>query len=298
MRKKKSKIYKLLLIFLIIFSIIIISICSYYGIFFFSKGFNNFDYLVFNIIGDALLVGIVTHISSKSISTNISKKEFERNNKINVAINEHRNKIMDYEMFMDLYNNSNAFFAIDNKDKEIIDYVYKLYDFIIKTFQSSGKEKQIIDSILNIPFFFDSFKDEDIVGSYTQIFTEFDKEGEFNNITILKVLLGKEDYIKLGRFSSIVLNFKHYQMTNLNSVEGCQILLTANDRVSCKISCLPNYQYDIYVYYDDEKWLQFIAFSFDYDLKEYATNLMGTKYTKNDDVNPIRINLNDYIDFK
>ena len=57
-----------------------------------------------------MLVGIVIHISSKSISTNISKKEFERNNKINVAINEHRNKIMDYEMFMNLYNNSNVFF--------------------------------------------------------------------------------------------------------------------------------------------------------------------------------------------
>ena len=76
-------------------------------------------------------------------------------------------------------------------------------------------------------------------------------------LAALKVLK-KEDYVKLEKFSNMVLNFKHFEMTNLNNIEGCQILLTANDVVACKISCLPNHKYDIYSYYDIEKWLQFI----------------------------------------
>ena len=56
-----------------------------------------------NIIGDTILVGIVTHISSKNISTYISKKEFDRNNKINITVNKSRNSIINYETFMDFY---------------------------------------------------------------------------------------------------------------------------------------------------------------------------------------------------
>ena len=53
-------------------------------------------------------------------------------------------------------------------------------------------------------------------------------------------------------------------MTNLNNIEGCQILLTANDVVACKISCLPNHKYDIYSYYDKDykKVTVFIEYCF------------------------------------
>ena len=217
---------------------------SYNGFFVFTRRFNEFDYLVLNIVGDAVMVGIVTYFSTMKVSNFISKKEFERNNKINVSINSRLNNIVDYKSFMELYNNSDVFFAIDE-----------------------------------------------------EIFKKFNSE-KFNNITILKNLFTKEDYVKLEKFSNMVLNFKHFEMTNLNNIEGCQILLTANDVVACKISCLPNHKYDIYSYYDIEKWLQFIAFSFDYDSNEYYTNLLGVKYTIDTESKPAKISLNDYMKFK
>lgn len=39
---------------------ILIAISSYKGWFFFYSGFNEFDYLLFNIIGDAVMVGHIT----------------------------------------------------------------------------------------------------------------------------------------------------------------------------------------------------------------------------------------------
>ena len=272
-------------------------ISSYNGFFCFTKRFNEFDYLLLNIVGDAIMVGIVTHLSTMKVSNLISKKEFERNNKINISINSKSNNIVDYKSFMDLYNNSDVFFAIDEENRKTIDYVYKKYEFILKSLQTDGIEKQLLNIILNIPFFINFLGDENITECYDEIFKKFNSE-KFNNITILKNLFDKEDYAILEKFSNIVLNFKHFEMTNLNNIEGCQILLTANDIVVCKISCLPNHKYDIYSYYDAEKWLQFIAFSFDYDSKEYATNLLGVKYTINTESKPIKINLSDYIQFK
>ena len=61
------------------------------------------------------MVGIVTYFSTMKVSNFISKKEFERNNKINVSINSRLNNIVDYKSFMELYNNSDVFFAIDEE---------------------------------------------------------------------------------------------------------------------------------------------------------------------------------------
>lgn len=117
--------YKSLLLILLFVVIIIFGILSYNDLLFFTSGFNNFDFLLFNIIGDALLVGIVTHISSKNISLSISKKEFDRNNKINVTINKSRNEIINYETFMNIYKNNDICFAMSESDRKIIDYIYK-----------------------------------------------------------------------------------------------------------------------------------------------------------------------------
>lgn len=222
MNKKIFKNYKFILLCLVIFFIILTSIFSYCGMFFFNKGFNDFDYLILNIIGDAILVGIVTHISSKSISTYISKKEFNRNNKINITINKSRNDIINYETFMELYKNNDVFFAITESDKKIIDYVFKLYDCYLNTLRCNGVEKQLLDILLNIPFFFKYYDDEKIEDSYDDIIKKFDPKKRFNNISILKELLTKDDIEKLSQFSNIILNMKHYSITNLNNVEGCQ----------------------------------------------------------------------------
>lgn len=295
-KKLKSHKYKIILLILIIAFIIFFCLMSYKGLLFFTIGFNDLDFLAFNILGDALLVGIVTHISSKNISLFISKKEFDRNNKINITINKSRNEIINYESFMDMYKNNDIFFAMKDSDKKIVDYVYKLYDCFLNTLSCEGVEKQLLDTLLNIPFFFKYYEDDNIENSYEEIIKKFDPKKRFDNISILKELLTKEDIKKLAQFSNIILNCKHYIITNLNNVEGCQLLATSDNIVACKIPCLPNHTYDIFMYYDSDHWIDFMAFSFDYDSKEYAINLSGFKYSNSkENIEPAKINLKDFI---
>ena len=208
MKKKKMKThtYKIILLLLILAIVIVITCLSYNGLLFFTSGFNNLDFLLFNILGDALLVGIVTHISSKNISLFISKKEFDRNNKINVTINKSRNKIINFETFMNTYKNNDVYFAVSESDRKVIDYVFELYDCILTTLTCNGVEKQLLDTLLNIPFFIKYSADENIENSYEEIIKKFDPKKRFNNIAILKELLTKEDIITLAKFSNIILN--------------------------------------------------------------------------------------------
>lgn len=200
---------------------------------------------------------------------------------------------------MNIYKNNNVFFAVNESDRKIIDYIYKLYDCFLNTLMCEGVEKQLLDTILNIPFFFKYYSDENIVDSYEEIIKKFDAKKRFNNISILKELITREDIIKLAQFSNIILNFKHYIITNLNNIEGCQLLVTSDNKVACKIPCLPNHVYDVFIYYDSERWIDFLAFSFDYDSKEYATNLSGFKYLiKEEDLKPAKIDLKDFINIK
>lgn len=294
--KSKLKIITIIIIVIIVITTIII---SYKGYFIFNKGFNEFDYLMINILGDAIMVGIVTHISSKYLSIYITKKQFERNNKINITMNKSRNTIINFESFMKTYENKDVFFLAADDDKKIIDYVYSLYNRIINTLYCDGIEKQLLDTILNIPFFIKNFSDENIIESYTDIITKFDSKKRFNNISILKEILTIDTIENLEKFSNIILNIKHYTITNLNNIEGCQILITHNNIVSCKIPCLPNKNYDIYMYYRKEQWINIMAFSYDFDSKEYGTNLSGFKYSNDKGIfKPIHINLKDYINIK
>ena len=264
--------YKYIIIFTIALIFIIILLCSYKGLIFFHEGFNELDYLMFNIFGDGIIVGIVTYFSTKSISIQISKNEFNRYNKINVTINKSRNKIISYESFMNIYENDKCFFGVTEDKKEIIDYIYELYDFLLKTLRCDGVEKQLLETILNIPFCIKYFDDNNIENSYYEIIKDFDE---------------------------IMLNIKHYKITNLSNNESCQLLVTANNVVSCKIPCLQSNTYELYLYYDKECWIDCIAFSFDYNSKEYAHNLMGFKYlNKEIEFKPAYINLDKYINFK
>ena len=272
---------------------------SYYGIWFFTEKFNEFDYLVLNILGDALLVGLVTHISSKNISIFISKKEFDRSNKINITINKTRTSMINYTEFMNAYENSNVFFAVEEKDREILNKFYRLYDYVLKTLPCTGAEKQLMDNILNIPFVFDYYDDASVVECYNDIIDKFDTDKTFSNISILKEILRENDLKDLEQFSNILLDFKKYEITNLNNTEGCQLLVTTDKRVACKIACLPSSKYTLYAYYDSKHWMDFIAFSFDYDSKEYATNISGMRYTNdNEKIKPAEINLTDFINIK
>lgn len=294
--KFKIKYITMLLIIIFIFVIIIM---SYYGFLFFYPGFNDLDYLMLNILGDAVLVGIVTHISSKNIALYISKKEFDRNSKINIAMSESRNTIINYESFMNIYENNDTFFALEKKDRDIVDYIYKMYDYFLKTLKCDGTEKQLLDTILNIPFFIKYYSDDNVVECYREILEKFDPKNKYNNISILKEILSEEDIKKIQEFSKIILDIKHYTIINLNNIEGCQLLITSDNKVACKIPCLPNHSYDLYIYYNKEHWIEALAFSFDFDSKEYAKNLSGFKYSNSTEkIKPARINLKDYINIK
>ena len=83
--KKKHKVLLIITISILFMTIFTL---SYTGVLFFNKGLGSLDYLFLNIIGDAILVGIITYISSKSISVYISRKEFDRRKWYNSSLKE------------------------------------------------------------------------------------------------------------------------------------------------------------------------------------------------------------------
>jgi len=289
---KKKKVYKISLIILILLLTIFVALSSCFGWYFFTQGFNNLDYLFIEILGNTILVGLSTYIATKSISTNISLKEFSRRNKIIISINKKNNVILNYKKFLDEYENKNSIFGLEKNDSKLFEYMHKKYTFIINTlnYEENPIENRMIETILNLPFNRCFFEDEKLEDSYKEIFSKFSNE------SILDSLLDKEDYLKLEEFSKIMQNIKHFEIANLNSTEGLQILLTANDKVISKFSCLPNTKYDAYMFFSEEKWIKFIAFSYDYNGKEEATMLQGFKYSNNFEiVKPANINLKKYM---
>lgn len=78
-------------------------------------------------------------------------------------------KNINYETFMNIYKNNDIYFAMSESDRKIIDYTYKLYDCFFNTLMCEGVEKQLLDTLLNIPFFFKYYEDENIEDSYEEI---------------------------------------------------------------------------------------------------------------------------------
>jgi len=76
---------------------------------------------------------------------------------------------INYETFMNIYKNNDIYFAMSESDRKIIDYIYKLYDCFFYTLMCEGVEKQLLDTLLNIPFFFKYYEDENIEDSYEEI---------------------------------------------------------------------------------------------------------------------------------
>lgn len=293
MRKNKKTI---IISLLLLISFILYMTVSYYGLLFFKTGYNELDYLIFNIVGDSFFVGIVTYISTKSISLFISKKEFQRNHKINISINDKKSPILHYSKYLELCYSSNVYFGLDSSDSKLFNSVFEIY-IMLKNILINEMDDSIMENILNIPFSKKYFADDDLNESYKKILNDFSKD--FHNVRVLKALLDTETIKKLNDFSNKISNLHHFEIVNLNSNEGCQILFTANNKVVNKISCLPNQKYDLYVYFNSDKWLQFLAFTYDYDGNEEAVNLMGMKYTnKKIKERPISIDLDDYINVR
>ena len=74
------------------------------------------------------------------------------------------------------------FFSIDEEERKVIDYVYKTYEFVLTSLQTDGIERQLLDIILNIPFFINFLGDENVIECYEEIFKNLIQK----NLTILQ----------------------------------------------------------------------------------------------------------------
>jgi len=288
---------KIILFVLFIFIVLFVYfLMSYKGFWIFETGFNELDYLIFNLIGDAFLVGIVTYISTKSISFLISKKEFARSNKLDVNVVEKNHALYNFIEFIESYGNSNCYFGLSNEDRKVVEYVYKKYQIFDVVLNKAYLDDRELENIMNFPFVSNYIVKGTFVDNWKKMFKELAVGKSKENIKLLKCLISDKDYIYFERFSVIIGKIKFFEIVNINSNSGCTLLVTANDMVINKISCLPNSTYKLYVYFDDEKWIQFIGFSYDYDGKSEATNLVGFKYSNElIDFKPAHIDLSKYI---
>ena len=299
--KKTIKKYKnILIIIAIILIMSLYLIFSYFGLFIFTLGFNEFDFVILNVIGDSVLVGIVTYVATKSISLYISKKEFYRNTKVNVYILEKNNSIYNFITFMDKYNNSNSYFGLLPEDRKVLDYVYEKYHVFSSVLNRQYINDQLLENVMNYPFIrnylFNEKEKKDFKDNWESMCKSLSIGKTKGNIRLFQSLLKEEDYKYFERFSNIICKMKFFEIVNLNSNEGCILLVTANNQVINKISCLPNTSYGIYLYFDNNNWIQFTGFTYDYDGKEEATSLVGFKYTnKVEETIPANITLSDYI---
>lgn len=270
---------------------------SYEGILFFEEGFNDIDCVVFNVVGDAILVAITTYISSKAVSNYISKKEFNRNNKITINISEKGHSLYNFINFMEKYSDGNIYFGVSKEDMYVIEYVYKKYNMIDIVLNKAYNTDQYLENILNYPFIYSFLHKKNFIKSWKNMIESLCKGSSENNVELLKAILKEEEYEYFEKFSKIILKIKYYEIVNLNSNQSCILLITANGVVVNKISCIPNSKNGLFLYFDEDKDIEFYAFSHDYDGREKATNVLGFKYTnKYDENKPIHINLNDYIE--
>lgn len=292
--------YKIIICILLFIMLILYIIFSYNGIFIFHEGFNELDYVIFTIIGDSILVGITTFIATRYVSLFISKKEFNRTNKINVNILERNNSLYNFSKFMEIYNESNYYFGLNFEDRKVFDYVYKKYLIFDAILNKEYINDKILENAMNYPFIRNYMFKEEKDQKFKNVWQEMNKilaTGKSKaNINLFQTLINDEDYDYFEKFSNIISKIKYFEIVNLNPNEGCVLLVTADNQVINKISCLPNSTYGFYLYFDDDKWIQFIGFTNDYDGKEEATNLVGFKYTnKVLELEPAHITLSDYI---
>lgn len=294
-----KKIYIICTITALLF--ILYLICSYYGFLFFTNYYNGIDYIVFNVIGDALLVGITTYMATKSISIYISKKEFNISQRINIHINEKNHSLYNFEYFLENHNEENVYWGINSEDRDIIEYVYKKYNLIkvLLNYNNLG-DNLYIENILNYPFV------GHLLDNKKNFIKEWKREIDLlnigenkSNIKLFRSVMKDEDYKIFERFSCIIKNMKYYEIINLNNNSGCVVLITADKQVIDKVNCLPNSRNKIYFYFDSDKSIEYIAFTHDYDGKETANLLGGFRYTnEKEEIKPANINLNDFMEVK
>lgn len=286
--KNKKSIFILLTI-LLVFCVLF----SYYGVGICSKGFNEFDIEIFTLIGDAILVGVATYISTKKITMEMAKKEFNRNNQINITINQIKNQIINYEQFKNLYVSESFIINMNLAEKAIMDKIYTQYIQWEYLFENAGSHREN-HLLLNYPFqYYLLFKNNE----------EFQKKWEeLRNFSKSKMsqflydMLDNEKIKEFERFSSIIAKSKFYEILNLNPNNSVSLIITVNGIVTSKVFLLPSTRKILMLYFEKECNVEVIAFRHNFDGKEEAVNISGFKYSNFENYSPARINITDYIE--
>lgn len=251
---------------------------SYNGLFIFCEGFNELDYLLFNIIGDAILVGITTYISTKSISLFLSKKDFERNNKIMLNTLNKCHSLYNFRTFLDTYNNSNCYFILSDNDKKIVEYVYKKYQLFESVLNKSYTEDDALENILNLPFT-SQFISGNFVENWKALISATCKGKSKYNIDLFKALICEDEYKYFGRFAMIMKRIKYFEISNVNQTVGCTLMISADNEIISKVSCLSNNLYGIYMFFDNDIKVKITAEYYNFDSIKETTTLYEYNYS-------------------
>lgn len=280
MKKVKVAICLILLIIVIYF------ICSYIGILFFTKGFGTIDIVLLEVVGNSLIVGIVTYFSTKFVSEYLQEKEFNRNNIIELEHEKTQFKIVNYNMFLDICINNSVFFEMDKEDKEIIESAFQKYlewDSIIKTGNKDYK-KEI--AFINLPFIISLLKSD--INFY-----EFWKEAYEDRVAKKENIftISDEDFNVFTKFVNILSNLRFYNLRNLSKDNISRGIILGNGIVISKFSLFPNQNKILGYFYKKDIDVEILVFYHDYNGKEKYENVMGFKYQVIENSVPAHIDL-------
>lgn len=281
--KEKNKILILILLIIIIIDYFI---CSYLGLFFFTDGIGAIDLVLLEIIGNSLVVGIVTYFSTKFISEYLQEKEFNRNNTIEIEHEKTPYKIVNYEMFLDMYIKNLVIFEMDEKNKEVIEKVFQKYlewDSIIKNGNKDYK-KEI--TFINLPFITSLLKTQ--INFYDMWKELYDKRvAKKENI----FTLSDEDFNLFAQFVKILSNLRFYNLRNLSKSNIARGIILGDNKVISKFSLFPNQNNILGYFYEMDLNIEILVFYHDYRGKEKCENIMGFKYQMKDNHIPANIDL-------
>ena len=105
---------------------------------------------------DLIVIREVSRFARNTVDT---LQETRKLKNIGVEVYFIDDNISNYNRFIGAFENSTIFFSLDEKEKKIINYVYDFYIKILNIIVCKDTEKQLFDTILNIPFIIDAFED-------------------------------------------------------------------------------------------------------------------------------------------
>ena len=282
---KKNKKYIVSFIFILII-VIFYFLCSYLGWIFFTKGFGTIDIVLLEIVGNSLIVGIVTYFSTKFISEYLQEKDFDRNNIIEIEHEKTSYKIVNYEMFLNAYLNNEINFHMDLKNKDIIDKIFQKYLKWDCTIKNGTKNYKSEIAFINLPFIYSLIDDK---RDFCTVWKEIYDERVSKKINVFT--LSDEDFILFSQFVKILSNLRFYNLRNLSKSNIARGIILGNNIVISKFSLFPNQNRILGYFYEKDINIEILVFYKDYNGNEKYNNIMGFRYQVVENNYPANINL-------